>query len=90
MCSQSATNRRDAEPVQKYVSRVSNHMIGESNEMIDEMVEAGLIIKSKSVMCSLSTLSLRLCMDCRELNKIVVRESFERPSFGAILNKLSN
>ena len=34
--------------------------------------------------------SLRLCIDYRELNKIVVRDSFEVPTFGTILNKLSN
>ena len=33
---------------------------------------------------------MRLCIDYREVNKLTVRYSFVVPSFGVILNRVSN
>ena len=60
------------------------------------MLKAGVIIKSESVWCSPTMCvpkrdkSMRLCIDYREVNKLTVRDSFEVPYFGVILNRVSN
>ena len=48
----SVINTEDAEPVRSGISRVTDHREGELNLILDEMVEAGVIIKSESVWCS--------------------------------------
>ena len=93
---QSVINTEDAEPVRSGISRVPDQRVGELNMILDEMLEAGVIVKSESVWCSPTMCvpkrdgSLRLCIDYRELNKLTVRDSFEVPSFGVILKRVSN
>ena len=60
------------------------------------MLEAGVIIKSEFV-CSSPTMcvskrdrSMRLFIDYREVNTLSVGDSFVVPSFGFILNRVSN
>ena len=77
-------------------SRVPERRVGELNMTLDEMLEAGVIVKSKSDWCSHTMCvpkrdgSMRLCIDYREVNKLTVRDSFEVPFFDVILNRVSN
>ena len=86
----------DAQAVRNGISRVPDHRVGELNQILDKMLESEVIIKSESIWCS-PTMgvpkrdgSMRLCIDYREVNKLTVRDSFEVPSFGFILNRVSN
>ena len=51
MLIQSASNTDDAESVKNCVSLVPDHIVEELNEMLDEMMEAGFIIKSETMWC---------------------------------------
>jgi hypothetical protein len=78
------------------ISRIPDQRVEELNRILDEMLEAGVIVKSESVWCSPTMCvpkkdgSMRLGIDYREVNKLTVRDSFEVPSFGVILNRMSN
>ena len=76
LLTQSAINTEDSEPVRTVIRRVPDQRVGELNLILDEILDAGVIIKSESVWCS-STMCvqksggpMRLCIDCREVNSL--------------------
>ena len=69
-------------------------MKAEFNKLIDEMLNAGLIVESESPWCSPTVLvkkkdgSMRICIDYRRVNEVTVKDSYPIPKIEEILNQL--
>jgi len=74
--------------------RVPLHLENKVNKMIDEMLSAGIIVKSTSpynsplVIVPKKDGNVRICVDFRALNKITLREQFHIPDSTEIFDSI--
>ena len=87
-------NTGTAKPIKQSMRRVPFAMKAEFNKLIDEMLNAGLIVESESPWCSPTVLvkkkdgSMRICIDYRRVNEVTVKDSYPIPKIEEILNQL--
>ena len=87
-------NTGNAKPIKQSMRRVPFAMKEEFNKLVDEMLNAGLIVESESPWCSPTVLvkkkdgSMRICVDYRRVNEVTVKDSYPIPKIEEILNQL--
>ncbi|XP_055913098.1 uncharacterized protein LOC129946788 [Eupeodes corollae] len=88
--------RTSAEPIKQRYYPVSPAIQKHIDQELQEMLEAGVIEKSKSPWASPILLvkkkdgSYRFCVDYRKLNEVTDRDAYPLPFISAILDKLRN
>ncbi|XP_055836661.1 uncharacterized protein LOC129905251 [Episyrphus balteatus] len=88
--------RTSAEPIKQRYYPVSPAIQKHIDKELQEMLEAGVIEKSKSPWASPILLvkkkdgSFRFCVDYRKLNEVTDRDAYPLPFISAILDKLRN
>jgi hypothetical protein len=83
------------EPIKQKTRGIPYSFREEFRKTLNEMIEAGLIINSKSPWCSPVRLvrkkdgSIRVCVDYRKLNNVTVKDSYPLPRIEDLFSRLS-
>ena len=83
-------NTGTAKPIKHGMRRVPIAMKEEFNKLVDEMLNAELIVESESptVLVKKKDGSMRICIDFRRVNEVTVKDSYPIPKIEEILNQL--